>query len=261
MKDPDIYAIQCLISAPASDGGKVRIPALKYKEGDINKMATSNVEKGAALAKGFFPQKLQMQNPQEGAVYPKECSKAGKVTEEQIQKQLKKLKLYKAPGPDGIPNIVLTKNTDLLAKRLLPIYIAMLDKNLQYSPWKTFTTVILCKPGKLHYDVPKVYRPIVLLSTMWKVLSAIVADQITFLTENHQLLLKNHFRGCPGQTTTNAMHLLTLRIKAVWHMGKVAAVLFLDIKGAFPNAVPKRLVHNLRKRRIPRIVLPQCYKW
>ena len=87
---------------------------------------------------------------------------------------------------------------------------------------------------------------------MWKVLSTIVADQITFLTENHQLLPKNHFGGHPGQTTTNAMHLLTLRIKAAWCVGKVAAVLFLDIKGAFPNAVPERLVHNLRQRRIPR---------
>ena len=49
----------------------------------------------------------------------------------------------------------------------------------------------------------------------------------------------------------DAMHLLVLRIKAAWRSGKVAAVLFLDIKGAFPNAVPERLVHNLRKRRVP----------
>ena len=246
-KDPDIYAVQRLILAPASDGGKARIPALKYKEGEIDKTASSNVEKGAALAKGFFPQKPQTQNPQEGMDYPKECSKAGKVTEEQIRKQLKKLKPYKAPGLDGIPNIVLTKNADLLVKRLLLIYVAMLDKNLQYSPWKTFTTVVLCKPGKPHYDVPKAYWLIALLSTMWKVLTAIVADQITFLTESHQLLPKNHFRGCPGWTTTDTMHLLTLRIKAVWCAGKVVAVLFLDIKGAFPNAMPERLVHNLRK--------------
>jgi len=74
----------------------------------------------------------------------------------------------------------------------------------------------------------------------------------TFLTEKHQLLPKNHFGGRPGRTTTDAMHLLTLRIKAAWRAGKVAAVLFLDIKGAFPNAVPERLVHNLRKRGIPR---------
>jgi hypothetical protein len=31
----------------------------------------------------------------------------------------------------------------------------------------------------------------------------------------------------------------------------VAAVLFLDIEGTFPNAVPERLIHNLRKRRVP----------
>jgi len=83
-KDPDIYAMQCLISALASDSGKARIPALKFRDGEVNKMATTNVEKGAALARGFFPRKPQTQNPQEGMDYPKECSKAGKVTEEHI---------------------------------------------------------------------------------------------------------------------------------------------------------------------------------
>jgi len=252
VKDPDIYAVQRLISAPASDSGKARIPALKFRDREVDKTATTNVEKGAALARGFFPQKPQTQNPQEGTDYPKECSKAGKVTEEHIQKQLKKLKQYKAPGPDRIPNIILTKNADLLTERLLPIYVAMLDRNLHYRPWKMFTTVVLCKPGKPHYNVPKAYQLIALLNTMWKVLTAIVADQITFLTEKHQLLPKTHFGGRPGQTTTNMMHLLTLRIKAAWCAGKVAAVLFLDIEGAFPNAMPERLVHNLRKQKIPR---------
>jgi hypothetical protein len=31
-------------------------------------------------------------------------------------------------------------------------------------------------------------------------------------------------------------------------------VLFLDIEGAFPNVNPERLVHNLRKRKVP-----HCY--
>ena len=34
----------------------------------------------------------------------------------------------------------------------------------------------------------------------------------------------------------------------------MVSVLFLDIEGAFPNAVTDRLIHNMRKRRIPR-----CY--
>ena len=47
------------------------------------------------------------------------------------------------------------------------------------------------------------------------------------------------------------MHLLTHRIKQAWRNGRVASVLFLDIEGAFPNAVKDRLLHNMRKRRVP----------
>jgi len=47
------------------------------------------------------------------------------------------------------------------------------------------------------------------------------------------------------------MHLLTNKVKMAWRAGKVTAVLFLDIEGAFLNANPERLVHNLRKRRVP----------
>jgi hypothetical protein len=46
------------------------------------------------------------------------------------------------------------------------------------------------------------------------------------------------------------MHLLTNRIKVAWRAEKVTLVLFLDIEGAFPNANPERLVHNLRKQKI-----------
>jgi hypothetical protein len=86
---------------------------------------------------------------------------------------------------------------------------------------------------------------------MWKVLTAVIANQITFLTESQQLLPANHFGGRPGHTTTDAMHLLMLKIKSAWRAGKVASALFLDIEGAFPNTVLERLIHNLRKWKIP----------
>jgi len=117
-----------------------------------------------------------------------------------------------------------------------------------YKPWKSFTTIILRKPGKPRYNIPKAYRPIALLNTMWKVLMAVIAEQLTHTAELHQLLPANHFGGRPGRTTTDAMHLLLTNIKTSWRTGKISAVLFLDIEGAFPNAVPSRLIHNLRKR-------------
>jgi hypothetical protein len=139
----------------------------------------------------------------------------------------------------------------ILALRLLHIYVAMLERGLQYRPWKVSTTVVLRKPGKPHYNIPKAYRPIALLNTMWKVLTAVVAEQVSYYTETFQLLPSHHFGGRPGRTTTDAMHLLTHKIKAAWHTGKIAAVLFLDVEGAFPNVVPEVLANNLRKRGIP----------
>jgi hypothetical protein len=181
----------------------------------------------------------------ENYIYPPQCCRPDNVTREQIAQQTQKLKPYKAPGPDGIPNIVLLKCADILSDRLLHIYKAMLERNLHYAPWKTFTTVVLRKPGKPRYDIPKAYRPIALLNTMWKVLAGMVADQLTYYSEMYSLLPANHFGGRPGHTTTDVVHLLTHKIKNAWRQGDVTSVLFLDVEGAFPNAVPNRLVHNL----------------
>ena len=62
--------------------------------------------------------------------------------------------------------------------RLFHIYNAMYKRNLLYKPWKQFMTVVLQKPGKLHYDILKAHRPIALLNTMWKVLMALIAGQL-----------------------------------------------------------------------------------
>ena len=170
---------------------------------------------------------------------------------EQITYQIHKLKPYKAPRPDGTPNIVLMCCADLLSDRLYFIYKAMTEQNLHYTLWKIFTTVVLHKPGKPKYDILKAYRPIALLNTLWKVLAAIIADLLTYYSEKFHLLPAHHFGRRPGHSTTDVIHLLMHNIKSAWRKGNIASVLFLDIEGAFPNAVPSRLVHNLRKRCLP----------
>jgi len=186
-----------LINAQASDGGKSRIPALVHRTGDIERKAITNGEKGKALAKSFFPTKLPATMREEEVEYTP-CCMAEHITREHIRRQLRRLKPYKAPGLDGIPNIILSKCADLLTDRLLQIYMAIFKRKLHYNPWKHFTTVILHKPGKPRYNIPKAYRPIALLNTMWKVLTGIIAEHLTFYTEKYCLLPDNHFRGRPG---------------------------------------------------------------
>ena len=60
-----------------------------------------------------------------------------------------------------------------------------------------------------------------------------------------------------GHTTTNSIHLVTKMVKDAWWQGKVASVLFLNIKSAFPAATPECLFHNMCMQRVP----PQIIAW
>ena len=225
---------------------------LRQLSGDTETVASTNHDKSKMLAKGFFPSKpTATVTYTETQEYPEPICGTHKISRDQIKRHLKRLKPYKAPGPDNIPNIVLSQCADLLIDRFLFIYSAILKRGHYYAPWKQFTTVVLRKPGKPRYNVPKAYRPIALLNTMGKLLTSIIAEQLTYYTEKHDLLPPMHFGGRPGCTTTDALHALTYRIKDAWRKKQVIAVLFLDIEGAFPNAVNEHLVHNLKSRRVP----------
>ena len=119
------------------------------------KTATSNTDKAHVLARSFIPVKPTNTGVLEDFPYPNMCCKANQLTKEQILHPLSKLKPYKGPGPNGIPNIILSKCTNLLINKLYHIYRAILNNGLYYVPWKEFHMVVLCKPGKPHYNTPK----------------------------------------------------------------------------------------------------------
>src|SRR6266702_1713140 len=250
--DPDIWMVHRYISVPASDGGKSRIPNLITQSDYGEFVASMNTDKSLALAKTFFPKKPAIVNQSDdNGMHPALVCATDPITKEQVRKHIACLRPYKAPGPDGIPNIVLIKCADIIVNRLWCIFKVIVEKGWYYNPWKTFTTVVLRKPGKPRYDIPKAYRPIALLNTMSKVLTSIIAEQLTFYSEKHQLLPKHHYGGRLARTTTDAMHALTYKIKNAWRKHEVVSVLFLDIEGAFPNAVNEKLIQNMKKRRVP----------
>lgn len=120
---------------------------LKLTRNGQENAATTNKEKSIMLATTFFPPKPLDKDPLH-FVYPEPICKMSHIARDQIKRQLAKLKPYKAPGPDGIPNIMLTKCADILTNRLYHIYKAILNLGIYYNPWKLSTTVVLRKPSK-----------------------------------------------------------------------------------------------------------------
>ncbi|KIJ06852.1 hypothetical protein PAXINDRAFT_50299, partial [Paxillus involutus ATCC 200175] len=115
----------------------------------------TNEEKSEALAKAFFPPPPAVSSVQEEYVYPEEIANPGEITEEQIKRSIAKLQPHKAPGPDGIHNIVFKQCKDILVPHLLRIFHAIFLLNTYYAPWRDFTTVVLRKPGWPDYTVTK----------------------------------------------------------------------------------------------------------
>ncbi|KAG2072177.1 hypothetical protein BDR04DRAFT_947538, partial [Suillus decipiens] len=65
------------------------------------------------------------------------------ITDQQVHRAIAKLSLYKAPGLNGISNIVFMKCTDLLVPYMAPIFRAMFTLETYPDKWKCSSTIVL----------------------------------------------------------------------------------------------------------------------
>ena len=248
----DIWMAQHYATNPVGDGGKARIPTLKVANsaGHIRSV-TTNKEKSSIFSQIFFPECPADNLIPADLDYPHCVEYSFRPSMAQLRRCFARLSPYKAPGEDGIPNVVIKESLDLITEYLLEIFRATFTLHTYSNCWRIWDTIVLHKPGKLRYDIPKAHWPIALMNTLGKLLSSLVAEDLSFMCEQYALLPDNHFGSRPGQCTTNMMHLLAHKIKAAWCQHNVVAILFLDVEGAFPNAVSTQLLHNMCMRHVP----------
>ena len=230
------------------DRGKARIPTLKTVDsaGQARDF-TTNEEKSVVFLKIFFPKRPDSDLIPADPVYPCCVNYSFRPSMAQLRRCVARLSPYKAPGEDDIPNVMIKESIELIAEYLLEIYCATFTLNTYSDHWRD--TIVLCKPGKPRYDLPKAHQPIALMNTLGKLLSALVAEDLVHMCEIYGLLPDNHFGSRPSRCTTDMMHLLVHKIKVAWHQCNVVAILFLDVEGAFPNAVTAQL-HNMHMRQV-----------
>ncbi|KIN98819.1 hypothetical protein M404DRAFT_30970 [Pisolithus tinctorius Marx 270] len=222
----DLWIANRYLSNPYGDSSKACVSTLKKLDNNgVVSMLNTNKDKSQAFSS--VPQDYR---------YPMPEAQWSTITKDQLTCMIKNLSPYKAPGPDGVPNIIFQKS-HVLSSYLLHLFNTVFTLKTYYNPWRESTTVILCKPRKADYTTPKAYHPIALLNTTAKLLSAIIAENTTYILKKHQLLLGTHFGGRPGHSTKDLLILLESTIRHAWRQKQVVSALFLDIEGAFPNAI------------------------
>ena len=193
----------------------------------------------------------------EGSRYPTQLPCQDEVSEEDITKVVWRLKPDKAPGNDEITNRVVKLAIRVIGKQVARLFTACLRLGYHPRAFRTAVTVVLRKPGKPDYSDPAAYRPIALLNTLGKVLESIVAGRISTLAERYSLLPDEQYGARPGRSTEDALLNLQETIQAEWTRAPraVISILALDVSKAFDRVSHERLLHNLRKRRIPDLLV------
>ncbi|GKU07113.1 unnamed protein product, partial [Fusarium langsethiae] len=176
-------------------------------------------------------------------------------TLDEVEQQLFAAKSWKAPGEDGLPVIVWKQSWPSVRHRVFSLFRASLEDGVLPDQWRHAKIIPLKKPNKENYSIAKAWRPISILSTLGKILEAVVAERISHAVETHGLLPTNHFGARKQRSAEQALMLLQEQIYAAWRGRWILSLVSFDVKGAYNGVCKERLIQRLRARGIPEDLL------
>ena len=162
---------------------------------------------------------------------------------------MRKLK-WKAPGEDGISNLLLKKGGPALEDHLRCLYNASLASGYLPQAWKTAVVIPILKEGKDSRQ-PGSYRPISLLSSIGKLLESLVANFLQDWCIRNKILPEHQagFR-CHRCTVDPIFRLVCDAALAMARKKRMVAV-FLDFKAAFDTVWHDGLRWKLKAVGVP----------
>ena len=166
------------------------------------------------------------------------------ITEQHVEKILKKLKIDKTPGIDGMHPRILKELATVIKTPLTLIYKKTIAESHLPSQWKDAIISPIYKKGDRFK--PSNYRPVSLTSIVCKVLERIIVDQLAKHVKDNLLQCKQQHGFTPGKSTvTNLLEALNIWSEALMH-GIPVDVLYLDYAKAFDSVPHERLLRRVR---------------
>jgi exonuclease III len=224
-----------------------RVPQLIRTDGTTT---VDHIEQAEELLSKFFPP-LPHDIDDEGPRPQRSPVTMPAITMEEVERQLRAAKSWKAPGEDGLPAIVWKETWPAIKHHVMALFQASLDEGVLPHQWRHAKIIPLKKPGKEDYTIAKSWRPISLLATLGKILESVVAERISHAVETYGLLPTNHFGARKQRSAEQALLLLQEEIYTAWRGRKIVSLISFDVKGAYNGVCKERLLQRMKARGIP----------
>ncbi len=117
-------------------------------------------------------------------------------------------------------------------------------------------TIVMQKSDKKNYFNAKTYKSIVLLNTLSKILKFIIFECLQNIAEVCNLILNIQMKICKYRSTDTTLQLIIKKIHIIWSdiKRRVVSLLSLNKESAFNNVAHSRLLHDMKKRRVFRLL-------
>ena len=253
---------------PASN---LKIPTIRYKAEGREVQASTFQEKCTAFLSTLFPIPTRLilllttntSQPQKStSSASKATSKGGRnrdsqwdwpdLNDTEVKRAIFSSSAKKAPGPDQVGFLLIQKAYQTIPEIFNKAYKTLFRDGVHPDCWKESIGIILSKPNKPDYTIPKAYRVISLLNCLGKVLEKLFASRLAYLANTGNLLNNTQLGGrkqCSAiDTALLLLHYIQQHKKG---SSSISTTILLDIKGAFDHVKKDKLLQILHELQLP----------
>ncbi|KAE9418568.1 hypothetical protein Angca_009867, partial [Angiostrongylus cantonensis] len=165
----------------------------------------------------------------------------------EIRHTISSVKDRTSPGPDRIRSENLKNLPPVLVSTLARLFTRYLSECMVPTQWKTSKTVLLFKKGDLH-DIGN-YRPICLLSVVYKLFTRVILNRIDRTLDEGQPCEQAGFRK--GFSMMDHIHTLTRLIEVSREYKRPLCLTFIDLEKAFDSIEIEAVMEALGNQGVP----------
>ena len=222
--------------------GKNQMYALKDKQGNV----ITNRDKIVAVAEEFYRDLYSSRDIQGNTERGSSSEELDipPVTTEEVKKALNAMQGGKSPGEDQITADLLKDGGLIVLEKLANLYTQCLMTASVPESWKNANIILIHKKGDMK-DL-KNYRPISLLSVVYKVLTKVIANRISATLDFSQPNEQAGFRK--GYSTMDHIHTINQVIEKCAEYNQPLYIAFIDYEKAFDSVETSAVIQALRNQ-------------